>query len=204
MELCSVCSDLNSYAWKLLWWLRMLKNSEVGHTVRVPFQKLHFGASLAIAYLDLDMLNSTQLNFICKSHMNTWNAPIKGRILRQNINKRNIFNYQKQSNMRNHNDAWNKNNKLAHNSLTLFHFKAWMSLSRENMRHDICSYRRQRLYDCRRLCWVSLPFFPNHAVLMAQLYNWLCNVTVIVYDRSAYHGKIFKEWNKLNEAMQLR
>ena len=41
-------------------------------------------------------LNSTQLNFICKSHMNTWNAPIK----RQNINKRNTINYQKQANIK--------------------------------------------------------------------------------------------------------
>ena len=42
-----------------LWWLRILKISEAGYTVRVPFQKLHFSAMLAdsIEYLDLDMQN---------------------------------------------------------------------------------------------------------------------------------------------------
>ena len=35
----------------------MLKNNEARYTVRVPFQKLHFGAMLAVAYLDLDMQN---------------------------------------------------------------------------------------------------------------------------------------------------
>ena len=37
-------SYLNSYALKLLWWLRLLKNSEVRYTIRIPFQKLHLGA----------------------------------------------------------------------------------------------------------------------------------------------------------------
>ena len=33
--------------------------------------------------------------------------------------------------------------------------------------------------------------FPNHIALMAHLYNWLCNITIVVYDSSEYHGTGF-------------
>ena len=41
--------------------------------------------------------------------------------------------------IRNHNDTWNKNNLQTHNPLSSFHFKAWISLSRENMLNDMCT-----------------------------------------------------------------
>ena len=40
-------SHLKNVAWNVLWWLRTLKSTEAGYTVRVAFQKLHFGAVLA-------------------------------------------------------------------------------------------------------------------------------------------------------------
>ena len=58
-----------------------------------------------------------------------------------------------------------QNKLLTHNSLTLFHFKASVSLSVENMLHDMRNHRRRkalRLWSG----FVSLPFS-----LMAQLYN---------------------------------
>ena len=48
--------------------------------------------------------------------------------------------------MQNQNDTQNKNKLLTQNSLSLFHFKAWISLSRENMLHDMRNHQRQRLY----------------------------------------------------------
>ena len=35
------------------------------------------------------------------------------------------------------------------------------------------------------------PGFLNHAALMGQLYNRLCNVIAFVYDSSVYHGAGF-------------
>ena len=58
-EYCSICLETafisKEFGMKILMWLRLLKISEAGHTVRVPFQELLFRAMLAYQKSDLNM-----------------------------------------------------------------------------------------------------------------------------------------------------
>ena len=64
-----------------------------------------------------------------------------------------------------------------------FHSKACISLLRENMLHDMRNHRGIFMFMEGLL---FSPVFPNHAALMAQLKNWLCNVTAFVYYCSVF------------------
>ena len=78
----------------------------------------------------------------------------------------------------------------------LFHFKAWISLAREKcfMASAIIVDKGFPFMEGYRFS----PVFPKHTDLMAQLYNWLCNVTAFVYHNSTVFflpiNSGFQEW----------